>query len=109
MGRRPVPGRRSRIVRYLESVVTLQFDPSKCNGCRLCTQVCPHGVFAFQNHRAALVDRGACMECGACARNCEPGAIQVRAGVGCAAGVLAGLLAGAGPTCGCSDSGSSCC
>ncbi len=30
------------------------------------------------------------MECGACARNCEPGAIQVQAGVGCAAAVILG-------------------
>ncbi|HOU54516.1 MAG TPA: mercury methylation ferredoxin HgcB [Myxococcota bacterium] len=97
-------------MRYIEGVVTLQFDPEKCNGCTRCTQVCPHGVFGFENKRAILVDRGACIECGACARNCEPGAIQVRSGVGCAAGVLAGLLAGTGPTCDCSGSdASSCC
>ena len=34
--------------------------------------------------RAVLTDRGACIECGACARNCEAEAISVRAGVGCA-------------------------
>ena len=96
-------------MRYLESVVTLKYDPSLCNGCGLCNKVCPHGVFRFENTRAVLADRGACMECGACARNCEPGAIQVRAGVGCAAGVLAGLLAGTGPTCDCGGGSSACC
>ena len=55
----------------------------------------------LRDKRAVLADRGACMECGACARNCETGAVRVRAGVGCAAGVLAGLLARGGPTCGC--------
>ena len=71
-------------MRYLEETVTLQFDEALCNGCGMCTRVCPHAVFALVEKRAVLVDRGACMECGACARNCELGAIQVRAGVGCA-------------------------
>jgi NAD-dependent dihydropyrimidine dehydrogenase PreA subunit len=75
-------------MRYLESAVTLQFDPDRCNGCAMCTQVCPHAVFVMEDKRAVLADRGACMECGACARNCEMGAITVRVGVGCAAGVI---------------------
>ena len=87
-------------MRYLESVVTLSLDVARCNGCGLCVAVCPHAVFRLEQKRALLADRGACMECGACARNCEAGAIRVRAGVGCAAGVLAGLVAGTEPTCG---------
>jgi ferredoxin len=87
-------------MRYLESVITLSLDAARCNGCGLCVAVCPHAVFRLEQKRAALADRGACMECGACAKNCEPGAIFVRAGVGCAAGVLAGLAAGGEPTCG---------
>ncbi len=90
-------------MRYLESVVTLSLDAARCNGCGLCVAVCPHAVFRLEGKRAVLADRGACMECGACAKNCEPGAISVRAGVGCAAGVLAGLAAGTEPTCGCSQ------
>jgi ferredoxin len=126
-------------MRYLERVVTLEFDPAKCNGCGMCALVCPHAVFTMANgtagtavaggaamgggaalargeapekprKRAILADRGACMECGACAINCEPQAIKVRSGVGCAAGVLAGMLAGTEPTCGCSqDGGAKCC
>jgi NAD-dependent dihydropyrimidine dehydrogenase PreA subunit len=75
-------------LRYLEDVVTLQFDQSKCTGCRQCTLVCPHAVFAMDGKRAVLVDRDACIECGACARNCDFEAIRVRAGVGCAAGII---------------------
>jgi NAD-dependent dihydropyrimidine dehydrogenase PreA subunit len=96
-------------MRYLESVVTLEFDHTKCNGCGLCVIVCPHEVFAMVSKRAVLADRGACMECGACSRNCEPGAITVRTGVGCAAGVIAGLIAGTEPTCDCSNGSSTCC
>ena len=96
-------------MRYLEDVVTLEFDPSRCNGCGMCVLVCPQAVFAFANGRAVMADRGACIECGACARNCEPQAIRVRAGVGCAAGVLAGLIAETEPTCGRGDDAGPCC
>ncbi len=74
--------------RYLKNVVTLELDQSKCNGCGLCTEVCPQQVFARNGKVSSIVDRDACLECGACARNCAPGAISVRAGVGCAYAVL---------------------
>lgn len=99
-------------MRYLERTITLTYEPERCNGCALCVAVCPHAVFQMERKRAVLSDRGACMECGACSKNCEPGAIQVRTGVGCAAGVLAGLVAGTDPTCGCaqdSSTASGCC
>lgn len=96
-------------MRYIEDVVTLALDPAVCNGCGMCVTVCPHAVFEMADGRAAIVDRGACMECGACSMNCEPGAIRVRAGVGCASGILAGMAAGTEPTCGCSRDSSSCC
>jgi NAD-dependent dihydropyrimidine dehydrogenase PreA subunit len=95
-------------MRYLENTTTLTFDGTRCNGCGLCTQVCPHAVFRMESKRAVLADRGACMECGACARNCEMGAITVRTGVGCAAGVLAGRFAGTAPACGCSTDPTAC-
>ena len=95
-------------MRYLESVVSLEFDDALCNGCGMCVAVCPHAVFRLEHKRAVLADRGACMECGACAKNCEEGAIRVRAGVGCAAAVLRGMLSGAEPACGCSSKESQC-
>ena len=76
-------------LRYLEEAVTLSLDAEKCNGCRQCTLVCPHGVFAIgDDKRACLADRGACMECGARALNCSTGAITVEPGVGCAAAII---------------------
>jgi NAD-dependent dihydropyrimidine dehydrogenase PreA subunit len=94
--------------RYLPNVVTLSYDASKCTGCTRCVQVCPHAVFAMQRKRAVIVDRDACMECGACAVNCPDEAISVQAGVGCAAGILNGLVRGSEPGCGC-DGRPSCC
>lgn len=76
-------------LRYLEEVVTLEFDVAKCTGCQQCTWVCPHGVFVMDGNRASMVDRGACMECGACERNCAFDAIHVQSGVGCAAAIIA--------------------
>ncbi len=96
-------------MRYLPNVTTLELDESKCNGCRMCLIVCPHAVFAIEDKRARIADRDACMECGACAGNCPEEAITVRAGVGCAYGIILGSLRGTEPTCDCGTDTSSCC
>lgn len=83
-------------LRYIDDAVTLEFDPAKCTGCQQCALVCPHGVFVMEGNRAVLVDRDACIECGACALNCAFGAIEVRAGVGCAAAIIASWFRGGG-------------
>lgn len=81
-------------LRYLAGVVTLELETAKCNGCGLCIRVCPHGVFEAEDHKVRIADRDACMECGACAMNCKPGAVVVRSGVGCAYAVLLERLRG---------------
>jgi NAD-dependent dihydropyrimidine dehydrogenase PreA subunit len=93
-------------LRYLEEAVTLGFDTEKCTGCQICTVVCPHGVFAMgADKRAYIADRGACMECGACALNCAWGAISVKPGVGCAEAIIHSWIYGGEPTCGCATPG----
>ena len=89
-------------MRYLADVVTLSLNEQQCNGCRMCVTVCPHGVFAIVDRKARIVDRDACMECGACAKNCESGAITVDSGVGCAVAIIIGALRGTEPNC-CSE------
>ena len=74
--------------RYLKNVATLELDQAACTGCGRCQEVCPHQVFAVENRKARIVDFDACMECGACALNCQDGAIRVDAGVGCASGLI---------------------
>jgi NAD-dependent dihydropyrimidine dehydrogenase PreA subunit len=86
---------------YLKDVTTLKLHPDKCIGCGFCEIVCPHRVFEMREGRASIIDRDLCMECGACARNCPADAIEVSAGVGCAAGVIQGALRGTEPTCDC--------
>lgn len=72
--------------KYLEN--TLRYDHNLCNGCRMCVMVCPHEVFQMRDKKAYLANSESCMECGACQKNCEPGAILVDSGVGCAAAMF---------------------
>lgn len=86
--------------KYLNNVVTLKLDQDRCNGCGLCTEVCPQEVFTLNAGVSAITDRNACLECGACAQNCAPGAITVRSGVGCAYAVLLDMFKIKGQCCG---------
>ncbi|MDP1622373.1 MAG: mercury methylation ferredoxin HgcB [Bacteroidales bacterium] len=97
-----------RELTYLPGVVTLLLDVEKCNGCRMCLMVCPHAVFVMENKRAVIRHKDFCMECGACAKNCPEGAITVQSGVGCASGIINGLLRRTEPSCDC-DSDGGCC
>ena len=90
--------------RYLKNVTTLNLTPTKCIGCGICTEVCPHGVFSIENKKAVIAEKNSCMECGACAINCPASSIAVKAGVGCALAVILGWLTGKEPTCGCGTS-----
>ncbi|HPS13000.1 MAG TPA: mercury methylation ferredoxin HgcB [Prolixibacteraceae bacterium] len=90
-------------MQYLRNVVTLKLNPELCNGCRMCTMVCPHAVFEIVHKKARIIDINDCMECGACALNCQSGAITVKSGVGCAAGILNGILKGSEANCDCGN------
>lgn len=85
--------------RYLKNVVTLELDSTKCKGCGVCIEVCPQQVFTLSGKRSNIQDRDACLECGACARNCIREAITVRAGVGCAYAILMSKLKRKGACC----------
>ncbi len=98
-------------LKYIAGVATLEYDSNLCNGCKMCLFVCPHEVFGYENKRAVVLNKDLCMECGACALNCESGALAVRSGVGCASGIINGILNNSDPSCDCSndDSNNCCC
>jgi ferredoxin len=68
--------------KYLRNVVTLEYDPSLCIGCRLCIEVCPHNVFRMSGKKAEVAHRDKCIECGACDLNCVTGALRGKARCG---------------------------
>ncbi len=78
--------------RYIEGVATLRLNAAKCIGCGMCETVCPHRIFLVRKKKAAIGDLDACMECGACARNCPADAITVTPGVGCAAYIISAWI-----------------
>ena len=86
---------------YIEGVTTITLDADACNGCGLCTKVCPHPVFAREKSKVEIVARDLCIECGACVMNCPEDALSVTPGVGCAAAILKVWITGAKPSCGC--------
>lgn len=72
----------------------------------MCEWVCPHGVIQVIQKMARIMDRDACIECGACATNCPVQAIDVTPGVGCAAYIIQTWIRGReAASCG----GASCC
>ena len=77
---------------YLEN--SLVYNPELCNGCAKCVEVCPHAVFEMDGRKAMLIRPTACMECGACQKNCITNAIAVESGVGCAAAMIQAALTG---------------
>lgn len=108
--------------RYIGNGTSLELAPELCVGCGDCIGVCPHGVFSLVERGdgpkvagerklsaklVEILDRGACMECGACALNCPASALSVKAGVGCAAAIINGKLRGTAPGCDCGKEG--CC
>ena len=100
-------------MKYLSNVVSLVFVEEKCIGCGTCIEVCPHAVFERSEKKVRITDIDSCMECGACANNCEFYALRVNAGVGCAFAIIKSMITGGKAVCGCSDteagSGGGCC
>ena len=81
-------------LRYLDNIVSLQYDRNKCNGCKICVEVCPRAVLAMEEKKVKVIDINSCIECGACMVNCATKAFSVDTGPGCAQAVLGSMVKG---------------
>ena len=87
----------------------INFLKDKCTGCTICKKVCPMGVIEMKVKKAILTDYKSCLECGACALNCEFDAIEVTKGTGCLDAIIKEdilKITPKGTGCGC---GNGCC
>ncbi|MCF7920463.1 MAG: 4Fe-4S binding protein [Candidatus Cloacimonetes bacterium] len=83
---------------------------SKCTGCTICLKVCPVKVLEMQAGIAIVKNYHKCLECGACALNCEFDAIDVTKGTGCLVAIIKEDILKIAPKnsgCGCGES--NCC
>ncbi|MHA1959272.1 MAG: 4Fe-4S dicluster domain-containing protein [Candidatus Thorarchaeota archaeon] len=63
----------------------LQYNPTLCNRCGICVEVCPFNVWEMPEEGPAIPARlEDCTNCTACAKNCLGGALSVtNMGCGC--------------------------
>jgi len=52
-------------------------DSKSCNGCGICLDVCPRGVYKLANSQSIVDDGGKCENCTACAKQCPQKAISI--------------------------------
>jgi ferredoxin len=61
--------------------MTIQIDifQNGCRGCRMCVDVCPVSVLAFdeKNFKASVKEPGNCIGCLSCAYLCPSGALKL--------------------------------
>ncbi|MFZ5648704.1 MAG: NADH-quinone oxidoreductase subunit NuoF [Bacillota bacterium] len=50
-------------------------DPKACQGCGLCSKVCPSEAITGEKKKPHLVDSAKCVKCGSCRQKCKFGAI----------------------------------
>jgi NAD-dependent dihydropyrimidine dehydrogenase PreA subunit len=58
---------------------TIQIEREKCIGCRICIEVCPRGVYIFndEDYKVDLIFPDTCINCNACVHRCPAACLQI--------------------------------
>lgn len=62
------------------SFVHIYIDPTACNGCGECLDVCPNDCIEGKSKFIHMIDEFECSKCGKCIEACEEDAIQMTSG-----------------------------
>jgi len=60
----------------LPNVLSYEIDPSRCNGCHLCSLVCPKKAISGGRLEVHRIEPDLCVRCGLCYRQCPYSAIK---------------------------------
>jgi NADH:ubiquinone oxidoreductase subunit F (NADH-binding)/(2Fe-2S) ferredoxin/NAD-dependent dihydropyrimidine dehydrogenase PreA subunit len=58
-------------------LIRYSIDASKCTGCGVCLQACPHGSISGEKKKPHQINGGTCAKCGICLERCRFAAISV--------------------------------
>ena len=58
-----------------KDLLSITIVEDKCNGCTLCSRVCPVGAISGTVKNPHVIDQSKCIKCGACIEKCKFGAI----------------------------------
>lgn len=59
----------------------IEINPARCIGCFRCLEVCPVGVYEFENGKSRVIHLNACVLCKSCFSQCPSGAINHSANI----------------------------
>jgi NADP-reducing hydrogenase subunit HndC len=63
--------------RVCKQLITYHIEPTLCDGCHACVQVCSSEAILGEKKKAHTIDSAKCLKCGACLEVCQPQAVLV--------------------------------
>jgi NADH-quinone oxidoreductase subunit F len=63
--------------RVCRELIVYEIEPTLCDGCHACVNVCATDAILGEKKDVHTIDRGKCIKCGACMEVCQPKAVLV--------------------------------
>ena len=58
-------------------MVNIKINKKKCTNCKKCIDICPMGVFGYENDEVVVKDPKKCILCKTCLIHCPEDAIEI--------------------------------